>query len=107
MVWIYGGGFTIGGTSLGPVRRQEPREKGRHPRQHSVPARPVRISRLSRADQEQGGHSGNYGLLDQIAGLAWVKKNIAAFGGDPHRVTIFGESAGGISVSMLERFPAR
>lgn len=102
LVWIYGGGFSFGSTS-------EPVHNGEHLARKGV----VLVSIAYRVGQlgflahpelsaEDPNHvSGNYGLLDQIAGLKWIQDNIAAFGGDPNKVTIFGESAGGISVSML------
>ncbi|MDR3703306.1 MAG: carboxylesterase family protein [Candidatus Sulfopaludibacter sp.] len=102
LVWIYGGGFSAFATS-------EPTYSGENLAKKGV----VLVSISCRLGQmgffvhpelsaENKNHaSGNYGLLDMIAGLEWVQRNIAAFGGDPHRVTIFGESAGGIAVSML------
>jgi para-nitrobenzyl esterase len=105
MVWIYGGGFTIGGTSVSLYDGKNFAKKGVI--LVSVAYRLGAFGFMAHPEltAEQGGHSGNYGLLDQIAGLQWVKKNIAAFGGDPNRVTIFGESAGGIAVSMLAASP--
>jgi para-nitrobenzyl esterase len=110
MVWIHGGGFGAGATA-------EPLYSGEHFAQRGVVYVSIgyRIGvfgfmahpELS-AETKQGTFgraSGNWGLLDQIAGLQWVQRNIAAFGGDPRRVTIFGESAGGIAVSMLAASP--
>jgi para-nitrobenzyl esterase len=105
MVWIYGGGFTIGGTSISMYDGKNFAKKGVV--LVSVAYRLGAFGFLAHPEltAAQGGHSGNYGLLDQIAGLQWVKRNIGAFGGDPNRVTIFGESAGGIAVSMLSASP--
>ncbi|PTY07088.1 carboxylesterase [Opitutaceae bacterium EW11] len=102
LVWIYGGGFSFGSTST-------PVHNGEHLARRGVVLVSInyRVGPLGflahpELSAESPHHvSGNYGLLDLIAGLRWVKKNIAQFGGDPDRVTIFGESAGGIAVSML------
>lgn len=101
MVWIYGGGFTIGGTSMPQYDGVNLAKKGVVYVSIAYRLGPLGFLADSELSKEQGGHSGNYGMLDQIAGLKWVKRNIAAFGGNPDKVTIFGESAGGISVSML------
>jgi para-nitrobenzyl esterase len=105
MVWIYGGAFNAGGTSVSLYDGTYLAKRGVV--LVSVAYRLGAFGFLAhpQLSAEQGGHSGNYGLMDQIAGLQWVKRNIAAFGGDPSRVTIFGESAGGISVSMLSASP--
>ena len=106
MVWIYGGGYQAGGTS-------EQRQDGSVLAQQGV----VVVSMNYRLGifgffthpelaKESGRNSaGNYGLLDQVAALQWVRDNIAAFGGDAGNVTIFGESAGSFSVSALMASP--
>lgn len=105
MVWIHGGGF-IGGSSL----EATPIE---HLAQHGdvvvvsmnyrvgalgFMAHPALSAEAAKVDGKFA--SGNFGLLDQQAALRWVRDNVAAFGGDPQNVTIFGESAGGMSVCV-------
>ena len=106
MVWIYGGGFVLGQTSVPLYDGTKFAQKGVV--LVSVSYRVGAFGFLAHPDlsRESGKGSGNYGLQDQIAGLRWVKANIAKFGGDPTRVTVFGESAGGIAVSMLAASPA-
>ncbi len=107
MVWIHGGGFVNGGSSPAVY-------DGSHFARRGV----VLVSfnhRLGRfgffahpalTKESPGTPLGNYGFLDQIAALRWVQKNVAAFGGDPGNVTLFGESAGGISVNTLMVAPS-
>ena len=106
MVWIYGGGFAAGMTSVPAYDGTKLAQKGVV--LVSVAYRLGALGFLAHPEltRENGKSSGNYGLRDQIAGLQWVKANIAKFGGDPARVTIFGESAGGMAVSMLAVSPA-
>jgi para-nitrobenzyl esterase len=102
LVWIYGGGFAGGATSIPGYSGEVLARKGVV--LVSIAYRVGSIGFLAHPElsAESPNHvSGNYGLLDMIAGLQWIKKNIAAFGGDPDKVTIFGESAGGIAVSQL------
>ena len=106
MVWIYGGGFTIGGTSPAAYDGSNFARDG-----VILVSLNYRLGRFgffahpALTAENPAGPLGNYGYLDQIAALQWVQRNIAAFGGDPHRVTIFGESAGGGSVHMLMTSP--
>jgi para-nitrobenzyl esterase len=99
MVWIHGGGFMAGFGG-------EARHDGGRLAQKGIVVVTInyRLGVLGFLAHPALG-TGNYGLLDQIAALKWVKRNIAAFGGDPRRVTIFGESAGGLSVGALVASP--
>lgn len=101
LFWIYGGAWTIGGNGeFGLYTGEQLAMK------HGVVVVSVnyRLDVLGwlalgeLADEGEAGAYGNYGLMDQRLGLQWTRENVAAFGGDPEQVTIFGESAGGFSV---------
>lgn len=106
MVWIYGGGFSAGATSNPLYSGEKLAERGVVVVSLAYRVGPLGFLAHEKLSAESSSHvSGNYGLLDQIAGLDWVNSNIARFGGDPDKVTVFGESAGAISVSMLAASP--
>ena len=106
MVWIHGGGFTRGTGSTPTYDGGSLARKG-----VVVVTINYRLGALGflahpeLTAESENKSSGNYALLDQIEALRWVKQNIAAFGGDPNRVTIFGESAGSWAVNCLVATP--
>lgn len=106
MVWIHGGGFISGWAGMPLYRGDRLALKG-----VVVVTVAYRLGPFGflahpqlTAESPHGG-SGNYGLMDQVAALRWVQRNIGAFGGDPARVTIAGQSAGSNSVSLLMATP--
>jgi len=104
IVWIPGGGFENGSTSI-PLYDGE-RLASRGVVIVTVAYRLGALGFLAHPDlTAEAGGSGNYGLMDQIAALEWVRDNIAAFGGDAERVTVAGQSAGATSVSILMASP--
>ena len=106
MFWIYGGGFNEGSSSVAVYDGTELAKKGVVVVSLNYRVGPLGFLTHPELTQEsEHRSSGNYGLLDQIAALRWVRNNIAAFGGDPNQVTIFGQSAGAISVASLMRSP--
>jgi len=106
MVWIYGGALREGSGSIDVYNGEELAKKG-----IIVITINYRVGVLGflahpwLTAESPNGASGNYGLLDQVAALKWVKENIAAFRGDPEKVTIAGQSAGSRSVHMLTSSP--
>jgi para-nitrobenzyl esterase len=106
MVWIHGGGFTSGSGSVFLYRGGQLVRNG----DVVVVTINYRLGALGllghRGLADPDGFIGNWGLHDQVAALGWVRDNIAQFGGDPARVTVFGESAGGFSVAALMGAPA-
>lgn len=106
MFWIYGGGFNEGSGQVAVYDGAGLAKKGVILVSVNYRVGPLGFLVHPELSRESEHHvSGNYGILDQIAALQWVHRNIAAFGGDPSRVTIFGQSAGAQSVVLLMKSP--
>ena len=106
LVWIHGGAFTIGSGAQSLYDGAALAKRG-DVVVVTINYRLGALGFLRLAELTNGAipSTGNEGILDQVAALAWVRENIAAFGGDPENVTIFGESAGGMSVGTLLGLP--
>ena len=101
VVFVYGGGFTIGSSGMPNYGGAAIARRGAVFVNFNYRVGALGFMAHPELSREQGGHSGNYGLMDQIAALRWIRTNIAAFGGDPDKVTIIGQSAGALSVAAL------
>jgi len=97
IVFIYGGGFTIGSSGMANYGGESVAKAGAVFVNFNYRVGAMGFMAHPELTTEQGGHSGNYGLMDQIAALKWVRANIAKFGGDPEKVLIMGQSAGATS----------
>ncbi len=105
-VYIYGGGFQEGSAAVPVYDGEGLAQKGLVVVTFNYRVGVLGFLAISELSKESGHKaSGNYGLMDQVAALQWVQRNISAFGGDPHRVTIAGQSAGGMSVHSLTTSP--
>jgi len=105
IVWIYGGGFNVGSASMANYSGEQLAREGVVYVSIAYRVGPLGFLAHPELTAEGNGHSGNYGLMDQVAGLDWIRRNIAGFGGDPDNVTIMGQSAGSMSVSLLQMDP--
>ncbi len=106
MVWIHGGGLSLGWSQQAVYDGAAFASRGVVLVSINYRLGPLGFLSLPELSREsEHGSSGNYGFLDQVAALEWVQRNVAAFGGDPRNVTIFGESAGGTSVHALLTTP--
>jgi para-nitrobenzyl esterase len=104
-VWIYGGGFGSGSAACAIYDGEEMAKQGLVYVSINYRVGPFGFMAHPELSKEQNGFSGNYGLMDQVAALRWVHDNIAAFGGDPGKVTIAGQSAGSMSVNSMIATP--
>lgn len=105
-IYIHGGGFETGFSYLNAYDGESFGKRGIVI--VTIPYRLNLFGFLANEDleaEDPNGSTGNYGIMDQIAAVEWVKRNIAAFGGDPNNMTLFGQSAGGMSVQCLCQSP--